>query len=127
MKLILIGMLSGIITGLGMGGGSILILLLTAYMNVNQHTAQATNLIYFIPTAIMAIIIHFKNGNVDKFIGKKLLFSVIAGATLGGCIVGLISSNNLKKYFGIFLLLVGIFEMISTIRKIYKDKRKDEK
>ena len=55
MKLILIGIISGIVTGMGMGGGSILILILTAFMSVNQHTAQATNLIFFIPTSISAI------------------------------------------------------------------------
>ena len=55
MKLILIGIISGIVTGLGMGGGSILILFLTMFMNVSQHTAQAANLIFFIPTSISAI------------------------------------------------------------------------
>lgn len=65
MKLILIGIISGIVTGMGMGGGSILILILTAFMSVNQHTAQATNLIFFIPTSISAIYVYFKNKNVD--------------------------------------------------------------
>ena len=65
MKLILIGIISGIVTGMGMGGGSILILILTAFMGVNQHTAQDTNLIFFIPTSISAIYVYFKNKNVD--------------------------------------------------------------
>ena len=51
---ILIGGLSGIFSGIGMGGGTILIFLLTTFAGLEQHIAQATNLIYFIPTAIPA-------------------------------------------------------------------------
>lgn len=57
---ILIGMISGIVSGTGMGGGTILIFLLTFMMGIEQHVAQATNLIFFIPTSIVAIIINIK-------------------------------------------------------------------
>ena len=62
---ILIGMISGIVSGTGMGGGTILIFLLTFMMGIEQHVAQATNLIFFIPTSIVAIIINIKNKNID--------------------------------------------------------------
>ena len=65
MAQVLIGIFSGIFSGIGMGGGTILIFLLTMFLNIEQHIAQATNLIYFIPTAISAIIINYKNKNVD--------------------------------------------------------------
>ena len=58
---ILIGMISGIVSGTGMGGGTILIFLLTFMMGIEQHVSQATNLIFFIPTSIVAIIINIKN------------------------------------------------------------------
>ena len=61
---ILIGMISGIVSGTGMGGGTILIFLLTFMMGIEQHVSQATNLIFFIPTSIVAIIINIKNKNV---------------------------------------------------------------
>ena len=102
MRLILIGILSGIVTGLGMGGGSILILILTTFLAVEQHTAQAANLIFFIPTSIAAIIVHFKNKNVDTKIGKQLLYATIIGSAIGAYVTKFISSNELKKYFGIF-------------------------
>lgn len=57
---ILIGMISGIVSGTGMGGGTILIFLLTFMMGIEQHVSQATNLIFFIPTSIVAIIINIK-------------------------------------------------------------------
>ena len=60
---ILIGGLSGIFSGIGMGGGTILIFLLTTFAGLEQHIAQATNLIYFIPTAISAIIVNYRNKN----------------------------------------------------------------
>ena len=61
---ILIGGLSGIFSGIGMGGGTILIFLLTTFAGLEQHIAQATNMIYFIPTAISAIIVNYKNKKI---------------------------------------------------------------
>jgi len=52
---ILIGIVSGIIGGLGMGGGTVLILLLSLFLDIEQHIAQATNIVFFVPTAISAI------------------------------------------------------------------------
>ena len=123
MKLIVIGIISGIITGLGMGGGSILIILLTVFMGTEQHIAQATNLIFFIPTAIISIIVHFKNQNVEKKVGKSLLLPVVIGSTVGAILTLRIQTQKLKKYFGIFLLAVGILEMIITIKKIIKKRK----
>ena len=123
MKLILIGVISGIVTGLGMGGGSILILFLTMFMNVSQHTAQAANLIFFVPTSISAIYVYFKNKNVDKKIGKKLLYAVIIGAVGGSYITKYIESANLKKYFGMFILAVGVIDIIITIKNKIKRKK----
>ena len=62
---VLIGIISGFISGMGMGGGTILILCLSMFMGIEQHIAQATNLVFFIPTSIMAIIINIKQKYVD--------------------------------------------------------------
>lgn len=125
MNLILIGIISGIVTGLGMGGGSILILFLTMFMGVNQHTAQAANLIFFIPTSISAIYVYFKNKNVDTKIGLKLLYSIIIGSLVGAYLTKFIESAKLKKYFGMFILGVGIIDLIITIKnKIKENKEK---
>ena len=125
MKLILIGIISGIVTGMGMGGGSILILILTMFMSVNQHTAQATNLIFFIPTSISSIYVYFKNKNVDTKIGIKLLYTIILGAVLGAFVTKYINNSNMKKYFGIFILAVGIIDIFTTIKnKIQENKKK---
>lgn len=120
---IVFGIISGIITGLGMGGGTILILLLSLFMNLEQHIAQATNLVFFIPTALAAIIINVKQKNVDYKLATIISIFGIIGAIIGAIISKNISSNNLRKYFAIFILLIAIYE-IYKLYKEYRIKRK---
>ena len=117
------GLIAGIISGLGMGGGTILILLLTTFQGMEQHIAQATNLIFFVPTSIAAIIIHLKNKNIDKKVAMVVGFLGIIGAIIGAIVANNIDSKNLKKYFSIFILLIAIRE-IYTLYKEYKIKEK---
>lgn len=122
---IFIGILSGIISGTGMGGGTILIFLLMYVIGVDQHIAQATNLVFFIPTSIIAIIINLKNKNIA--LRSAILVSVfgILGAIIGANISIKIDINILRKCFGIFLAIIAIHE-IYTIIKLYKiNKRRD--
>ena len=98
---ILISLISGIVSGLGMGGGTILIFLLSNIIKIEQHTAQATNLIFFIPTSIMAIIINLKIAtNINVFI--------------------------LRKYFGIFLAIIAINEIYSIVKNHKKEYEKQK-
>lgn len=123
MSEILIGLVSGIVSGTGMGGGTILIFLLSFMMGVEQHVAQATNLIFFIPTSIMAVIINLKNKNID--IKLAIIISVfgILGAIIGANISIHIDVQILKKCFGIFLTIITINEIYSII-KLYKKNYK---
>ena len=127
MDKILIGAFSGVFSGIGMGGGTILIFLLTFFVGLEQHIAQATNLLYFIPTAISAIIVNFKDKNIDT----KLAFWVSIGGVIGAIIGAIISINTnvemLRKLFGIFLAIIIIHE-IYTLYKEYKiNKKRDNK
>ena len=98
------GIISGIVSGLGMGGGTILILIFTIFLNIEQHIAQATNLIFFIPTAIIAIYINKKQKLLDIKTGLVIGVSGIFGAVIGSIISNKLDSQNLKRYFGIFLI-----------------------
>lgn len=124
---ILIGLVSGIVSGTGMGGGTVLILLLTLIIGIEQHIAQATNLIFFIPTSIVAIIANWKN----KLIDKKLAFIISACGIIGAVIGALISVRtdikDLRTYFGIFLAIVAIFEIYSFFRQYIFKKKRDTK
>lgn len=120
---ILIGIVSGIISGAGMGGGTILIFLLSFVMGIEQHIAQATNLIFFIPTSIVAIIVNLKNKNIDLKLATIISICGVIGAIIGANIAINIDVSLLKKIFGIFLALVAINEIYSII-KLYKNDSK---
>ena len=112
------GLLGGVLGGMGMGGGTVLIPLLSIFYCVSQHTAQASNLISFIPMAIVALIIHLRNGLVEF---KKIMFIILPGVIT--CIVGCylaraISGDLLKRLFGGFLLLLSIFQFVIEIKKV---------
>ena len=126
MTQIAIGIVAGIVSGTGMGGGTILIFLLTFMLGIEQHIAQATNLIFFIPTAIVAIIVNLKNKNID--IKLAILVSVfgILGAIMGANISIHIDVGILKKCFGAFLALITINEIYS-IFKLYTRQYKNNK
>lgn len=124
MTQILIGVISGIISGTGMGGGTILIFLLTNMLGVEQHIAQATNLVFFIPTSIIAIIINIKNQNVDLKLGTILAVYGILGAIIGANIAVKINVNILKKCFGIFFAIIAIHEIYDNINLYKKQKRR---
>lgn len=114
---ILIGIISGIISGTGMGGGTILIFLLGQMLGIEHHVAQAANLIFFIPTSIVAIIVNIKNKNVDLKIAIIISIVGIIGAILGAQVAIYTEVQNLKKYFGYFLLIIAIYEIYSLNRK----------
>ncbi len=119
---IVIGILSGIISAIGMGGGTILILLLVYTMQIEQHVAQASNLIFFIPTAIIAIIINRKQNLLDLKTGLIVGGTGIVGAVIGSIISKNINDNILRKIFGIFLAIIVIYEIFSYIKLYIKKK-----
>ena len=119
---IVIGILSGIISAMGMGGGTILILLLVYTMQIEQHVAQASNLIFFIPTAIIAIIINRKQNLLDLKTGLIVGGTGIVGAVIGSIISKNINDIILRKIFGIFLAIIVIYEIFSYIKLYIKKK-----
>lgn len=123
MKEIIFGFISGIVAALGMGGGTILILLLGLFSNLKQHLIQGTNLVVFIPTSIMAIYMNVKNKTIDYKLSLIFIFSGIVGAVLGSLLSFKTESDTLKKYFGIFLIFIAIFESYSFFKQ-YKEKKK---
>ena len=123
MSEILIGIVSGIVSGTGMGGGTILIFLLTFFMGIEQHMAQATNLIFFIPTSIIAIFVNWKNKNIDFKLAILISIFGILGAILGANLSLYTNVSVLKKCFGIFLAIVAINEIYSIVKQYKKVKK----
>lgn len=115
--LFLIGLISGVISGMGIGGGTILIPALTLIFNFEQKMAQNINLLYFIPTAIIAIFVHSKNKNIEKKGLFKIIIFGIIGAIIGSIIAINLKGEILRKIFGWFLLFMGISEMFKKGRE----------
>ena len=112
----IIGFFAGIIGGMGMGGGTILIPALILFTNIDPKIAQSINLISSIPMTLAALTIHTKKKNVDFQLVLPIALFGIVGAMLGSTLAEYISSDNLRKFFGIFLLIIGIFEIQKGIR-----------
>lgn len=110
MKLIIIGFLSGIISGMGIGGGTILIPSLVFFSDLSQIQAQGINLIVFIPISIVAIITHKKQGNIETKYIKPIVIGGIISALIGSLIAVKIEEDRLRTYFGIFLMAIGLYE-----------------
>ena len=111
--LILAGFISGIVGGMGMGGGTLLIPILSIFLGFAQKRAQGINLLVFIPMSIVALVVHIKNKLVDFRAGIPIMISGILASIVGALFAMKISSIILQKLFGGFLLMVGLWQIIS--------------
>ena len=113
---ILTGILAGVLGGMGMGGGTVLIPMLTIFFGVKQHVAQAINLISFIPMAIIAIILHAKNHLIDFKCAALIIFAGLITSLGGSFLAKSVDSNVLSRIFGGFLIVLAIIQLISTLK-----------
>jgi len=109
--LIVVGLVCGVVTGMGIGGGTLLIPALTMFFGVNQLTAQSINLMYYIPTGSVALFIHIKNKNIEKKGLWILIIFGVAFAVLASLLASKIEEDILRRVFGGFLLIMGINEL----------------
>lgn len=108
---ILMGTILGFLSGLGTGGGSLLILWLTLGLGMAQDNARVINLMFFIPSALVACIFRWKQGHLDM---KKILPAIVAGsisAALFSILGNRMDTSLLRKLFGALLLFTGIREL----------------
>ena len=109
---IIIGLLSGVISGMGIGGGAILIPALIFFSGVSQQVAQGINLVYFLPTALASLFVHIRNKNVDVKTALIIGYSGMLGAAGGAFLATrMLEGELLRKMFGGFLLLIGVYEI----------------
>ncbi|MCI7766584.1 MAG: sulfite exporter TauE/SafE family protein [Oscillospiraceae bacterium] len=107
--------LTGLLASLGVGGGMVLILWLTAVMGLPQLEAQGINLIFFLPISLLSVIIHRKNRLISFKELVPALITGIAGAAAGCYGARLIGSELLGKIFAGFILVIGIKELFSAL------------
>ena len=99
----------GILSAWGIGGGTLLLLVMTLFLGVDQITAQGVNLLYFLPTAAMAVAQHRKNGLLDAPLLRFAIPWGLPAAALGSLLATTVDVAVLKKPFGVFLLLAGLY------------------
>ena len=116
MLTVLIVFASGIISGMGIGGGAILIPALIMLTGIEQKLAQGINLVYFIPTALIALAVHIKNKRVDIKSALVIGACGIAGAIAGSLFAMQLSNDILRKIFGGFLLFIGVREVYGGLK-----------
>ena len=108
---LIVGTLLGFLTGLGVGGGSLLILWLTLVLEMSQTAARGINLLFFLPSAAISCYLRWKQGSVTL---KKILPAIFAGCA-AAAVFSLISTRIdleiLIKLFGVLLLASGIREL----------------
>ena len=108
---VLAGFCTGILSAWGVGGGTLLLLLMTLFLGVEQSDAMAINLLYFLPTSVGALIFHIKN--------NMICWNAVVPAALGGCAAAALTAwlsagmdvGLLRKLFGGFLLVIGALEL----------------
>lgn len=114
---IIVGILLGYLAGLGVGGGSLLILWLTLVLDMDPSAARAINLMFFIAAAGAVSIFRWKQGTLKL---SAILPGIIAGCCAAGVfslLAGKIDTHWLKKLFGILLITTGIKELLYRPRK----------
>lgn len=118
---LIFGILSGVIGGMGMGGGTLLIPLLIIFCGISQIVAQMYNLLAFLPMSIIAIFIHYKNKLIKINCLPILIVFGIIFSILGSFLANLIDKQILKILFGVFSMILSIVEFIKLLRKTDKD------
>lgn len=118
----LAGIASGILGSLGLGGGSVLILYLTIFLHMEQAQAQGINLVFFVPCAIVAVILHSKSHMIEWKAWLPAAALGVGGAVFGSWLAGVIEPNLLRKLFGGVLVVCGLQEVFHK----NKDKAKKQ-
>ena len=110
---LLAGAAAGILSGFGIGGGTLLLIWLTAFAGVPQNLAQGVNLLYFLPTAATALPAHIKNGYIDGKTVWPAALAGLAGTALAAWLATGLDVELLRRCFGGFLLVVGLRELFA--------------
>ena len=120
----LCGAVAGVLGGMGMGGGTLLIPLLTILLGFNQKVAQSINLISFSVMAIIVIIFHIKNKLIDIKIAISFALVALITSIMGAFLANQIEVSVLKILFGVLLIVIAIYEAVQEICLIYRKKNK---
>ena len=104
----LCGLGCAVLSAWGVGGGTLLLLVMTLFLGADQRTAQGVNLLFFLPTAASALLCHWKNGVLDRPTLKAAVPFAVLAALMGAWVATAVDTQVLRKPFGVYLILSGI-------------------
>lgn len=114
--LFLCGVAGGVLGGMGMGGGTALIPLLTLF-GVDQAAAQGVNLVAFLPMAALALPVHAKSGLLKGEGLLPLALSALVSSALFSLLAAHLPGAALERGFGVFLIALALFRILSALKK----------
>ncbi|MGC9325720.1 MAG: sulfite exporter TauE/SafE family protein [Desulfomonilia bacterium] len=117
---LLIGIAAGISAGLfGIGGGVIIVPALIYLAGFSQHSAVGTSLAILLPPVGLAAVIEFyRHGHVDIKVGLLVALGLFLGAWLGAFVANKLSGAHLRLYFGLFVILLGVYIVYNSMKKL---------
>lgn len=121
MGALLAGLLSGIIGGMGLGGGAVLIIYLTVFADTEQLKAQGINLLFFIPIALTALGIYVFKKQIKWKTVLPLALGGIIGAVAGIFLADFIGGEWTARLFGGFIAFLGLKEIFFTKKPCNKE------
>ena len=110
-------LICSILSAWGVGGGTLLLLVMTLFLEVEQRTAQGINLLFFLPTACSALFCHHKNGFLHTPTLKVAIPFGIIGAIAGAWLANGVDVELLRKPFGVYLLVAGVSLLLPQKQK----------
>ncbi len=112
----IVGILTGAIASMGLGGGFVLMIWLTGFAGLDQRSAQGVNLLFFLPIALLSLVFHIKGGLIDKSLVKKYLLGGIIGAIAGTAASHIVPNELLRTLFSLFLIGFGLRELFTPVK-----------
>lgn len=108
-----VGAATGVLSGFGVGGGTLLLVYMTAFAGVEQRLAQGINLLYFLPAGLLALPAHVKNGYIETPVLLPAIGAGLVCAALAAWAATAMEVELLRKLFGAFLIAVGLMELFT--------------
>ena len=121
---LLAGLFSGILGGMGLGGGGILIIYLSLFTDTKQLTSQGINLLFFVPIGLLAVIVYAFKKQIKWKITLKFAGFGLLGSVIGLCLTDFLGGKITGKLFGLLLVILGLIEIFKRNTKTVEKPKK---
>lgn len=117
--MLLIGVAAGVLGGLfGVGGGLVIVPALVLMRAIDQKTATGTSLFALLwPVGILGVIEYYRRGELRVDLGAWIALGLVLGIFLGARLTAPVSPATMKRIYGAFLVVVGIYYLVGLTPK----------